>query len=61
MTNQKSPNNHVLYTCSQCNYNTANKKDYNKHLYTAKHLRLTNPIHNPPLRKSPIIPQRKAG
>ena len=53
MTNQKSPTKHVLYTCSQCNYNTANKKDYNKHLYTAKHLRLTNTHPNPP--KNPIV------
>lgn len=53
MTNPKSPNNHVLYTCSHCNYITTNKKDYNKHLHTAKHLRLTNTIPSPP--KNPIV------
>ena len=47
MTNQKSPTNHVLYTCSQCSYNTANKKDYNKHLITVKHKRLTGTIRTP--------------
>ena len=25
------------YSCELCNYNTSNKKDYNKHLLTAKH------------------------
>jgi len=29
------------YICKYCNYNTSNKKDYNKHLLTAKHKRLT--------------------
>ena len=28
------------YTCIQCNYTTSDKKDYNKHLLTAKHKRL---------------------
>jgi len=53
MTNDKSQINPIGYTCSQCNYNTANKKDYNKHLNTAKHIRLTNPIPNRPT--NPIV------
>jgi len=53
MTNQKSQINPIGYTCSQCSYNTANKKDYNKHLNTAKHIRLTNPTPNYP--KNPIV------
>ena len=34
-------------------YKNKNKKDYNKHLNTAKHIRLTNPISNRP--KNPIV------
>ena len=30
------------YNCKICNYNTSYKKDYNKHLNTSKHKRLTN-------------------
>ena len=30
-----------LYCCENCNIKTNNKKDYNKHLTTAKHLKLT--------------------
>ena len=30
------------YLCKTCNYNTCNKKDYDKHLMTPKHFRLTN-------------------
>ena len=36
---QKIPNNFV---CIFCDYNTSNKKDYNKHLLTDKHKMLTN-------------------
>ena len=27
----------TIYQCIECNFNTHNKKDYNKHLLTAKH------------------------
>jgi len=30
------------YNCELCNYNTVSKKDYNKHLLTRKHMRITN-------------------
>ena len=30
------------YCCDLCNYNTSNKKDYNKHLLTAKHIAQTS-------------------
>ena len=43
------PNN---YTCSSCKYITDNKKDFNKHNLTSKHLRLTNY-----LQKIPEIPK----
>ena len=34
MAIQKSP---TIFCCETCAYNTSNKKDYNKHLLTAKH------------------------
>ena len=36
---------HILplkYTCEKCNFRCSNKKDYNRHLLTAKHKRLTD-------------------
>ena len=30
-----------MFSCADCDYNTGNKKDYNKHLLTAKHIKLT--------------------
>ena len=41
---QKIPNN---FFCNTCNYNTINKKDFNKHLLTAKHIYRTNRTENP--------------
>jgi hypothetical protein len=35
----KIPDN---FSCKKCNYNTNSKKDYNKHLLTLKHARLTS-------------------
>jgi phage anti-repressor protein len=34
------------YECIKCNYITSNKYDYDKHLLTAKHYRLTNTNEN---------------
>jgi len=33
----KIPKNHKHYSCVSCDYHTSSKKDYNKHLSTAKH------------------------
>ena len=41
--NKKSPENPLRFLCNFCNYNTSNKKDWNKHLLTQKHKILTNP------------------
>ena len=41
-TNKKSPKNLLFFVCINCDYNTSSKKDYNKHLLTLKHKRLTN-------------------
>jgi hypothetical protein len=32
----------LKYTCEKCTFECSNKKDYNRHLLTAKHKRLTN-------------------
>lgn len=42
MTYIKIPINPRKYICDICNYTTRNKKDYSKHLSTAKHKILTN-------------------
>jgi hypothetical protein len=36
------PNIPNLFCCENCNYNTSNKKDFNKHNTTPKHFRLIN-------------------
>ena len=46
MTYIKIPKNPKYYLCEKCNYNTSSKKDYNKHLLTAKHQILTNTYTN---------------
>jgi len=42
MVNKKVPKSQTEYYCSNCNYNTLYKRDYNKHLLTAKHKMSTN-------------------
>jgi hypothetical protein len=34
------------FTCEKCDYTTTSKKDYNKHLETNKHLKLSNMTEN---------------
>ena len=41
------------FFCEICDYHTSNKKDFTKHLLTAKHSRLTNAN-----QKSPKIPKK---
>jgi hypothetical protein len=48
MTDTFVPKNHINYECYNCNYITANKKDYNKHILTSKHLILTKYLQNVP-------------
>jgi hypothetical protein len=38
----KSTENKIKYSCEKCNYITTDKCNYNKHLFTAKHRRITN-------------------
>ena len=46
-TNKKSPKNPQKFICKICDYYTSNRKDYDRHLSTAKHFRLTNTNENP--------------
>ena len=48
MTDIFVPINPQNYECSNCKYITANKKDFNKHILTSKHLRLTQYLQNIP-------------
>ena len=38
MTINSAQKTQRIYTCENCNFNTGNKYDYNKHLLTRKHL-----------------------
>ena len=42
MTDLKIPKNPKTFICENCDYNTSNKKDFDKHLRTDKHFRLMN-------------------
>ena len=42
MTNYFTPNLPIDFICDDCHFNTRNKKDYNRHILTRKHLRLTS-------------------
>jgi hypothetical protein len=48
--NPKKPNN---YFCETCDFNTCNKKDFNRHIITDKHISLTNPNVN--TQKTPLF------
>ena len=37
-----TPKNPTKYECIKCNFITSNKKDYTRHLTTAKHKMVTN-------------------
>jgi len=42
MADRLPPSLPLKYACVKCNFECSNKKDYNRHLVTAKHNRLTN-------------------
>jgi len=47
-TNLENPKLPLNYLCDICDFITCNKKDYNRHLTTDKHINLTNPnLKNP--------------
>jgi len=37
MLQDKPPKNPLVFNCKKCDFNTCNKKDYNRHLTTRKH------------------------
>ena len=42
MDNKNVPKRSKLFSCKYCNYNTSRKSQYDRHLTTPKHLRITN-------------------
>lgn len=44
MADKKTPKNPQKYNCENCTFKCSNKKDYTRHLLTAKHLRLTRDL-----------------
>ena len=38
MEMEKNPKKPLQYLCEECDFNTSNKKDYNRHLLTRKHI-----------------------
>ena len=52
-TNEKNPKKPINYSCEICDFNTCNKKDFNRHKLTDKHLLLTNP--NEKTQKNPLF------
>lgn len=46
--NKKTPNNKINYSCKNCNFNSSNKKDYNRHMLTPKHKMLTECLQKNP-------------
>jgi hypothetical protein len=51
MITEKIPKNPKKFSCENCNYYTSSKKDFNKHLMTAKHKMITSGN-----KKTPKIP-----
>lgn len=46
MDDEFSPKNPLIFNCKSCDYTTSNKKDFNKHLTTRKHQRMTLGLQN---------------
>lgn len=42
MLHEKPKKNPIIFSCKKCDFNTCNKKDYNRHLSTRKHQMLHN-------------------
>jgi hypothetical protein len=45
--NEKTPQKPLIFSCNFCDFHSANKKDYKKHLETKKHKTKTTPIITP--------------
>ena len=46
MTNRKTPKNAEIFSCKICNFECFKHSDYDRHILTAKHKRLTNTNEN---------------
>lgn len=55
-SNQNLPKSRITFSCETCDFNTSNKKDYNKHLATRKHInrQLSNQFEPESPQKTPI-------
>ena len=52
-TNEKNPKKSLNFCCEICDFTTCNKKDFNRHNLTDKHILLTNPNQKTP--KNPLF------
>jgi hypothetical protein len=52
-TNEKNPKKPLNFSCELCDFITSNKKDFNRHTLTDKHILLTNPNQKTP--KNPLF------
>ena len=55
MTNIKNPKKPLEYNCKECLFKCSNKKDYSRHILTAKHKILTNPNEKTPKNAKPYM------
>ena len=55
MITNKTQKNPKKYSCDKCNFLCSNKKDYNRHLLTAKHKMITNGNEKSPKNPNPHI------
>ncbi len=46
MDSKKTPKNPKIFHCEKCNFKCSNKKDWNRHLLTAKHKKIVNDSKN---------------
>jgi len=49
-----TPKTPIIYSCIKCNFDTRNKKDFNRHLTTAKHIKLDTLNEVEPVSPQPI-------
>ena len=55
MDSEKPQKNPKTFNCAKCNFTCSNKKDYNRHLLTAKHKKIVNDSKFTPKNPTPFI------
>jgi len=55
MLTKKVPNSSIIYECKSCNYKTVRKSQYDRHITTAKHEKLTKLTENVPKSSTPYM------